>query len=111
MELEKMEALANQLLASGRDGKLRWKEGLVRDSYRLYFPDVAIGISHPIGSTFILQIIDDEGETIGSFAPEPDTPQHKVLREVHKNARRNIQEEEAVVNRNIDKALEYLRRA
>ena len=99
--------LARQLLENARAGRLEWKEGNTRDSYMVSLPSITIAIKHPAPTTYALELINVQEVVAASLTPEPDEAEHQTLREIHDIARRLVLD----VDRTIDEALEYLRRA
>ena len=115
MQQPKMIELARQLLETSRAGKVMWGEGLHSDSYRADLPNVSLVITRTRfdPEAYRLDLFDDKGRKIESLAadpldhPFPDHPEEEVMRLIHDIARRHVLD----IDQNIDKALEYLRRA
>ncbi len=114
MQQSKMIELANQLLETAQAGKVMWGEGLNSDSYRADLPNVSIVITRtqPDPEAYRLDLIDGKGRKIESLATDTlsyidSIPQRQALRQIHDIARRHVLD----IDQNIEKALEYLRRA
>ena len=125
-DAEKMHELAQELLRRSHARNLEWQESGYPNSYRVFFPDVALTISRgpEIREASDTQVIDyatcqldlvgEAGKTVGTlltksrFSGESESPEeeamHRVLAEIFDLAVNHVQ------GRNIDKALEYLRR-
>ncbi len=112
MQQPKMVQLAQQLLETARAGKVKWREGLASDSYTASLPDISLIITRTMLSPlegYRLDLVNDKGKIIESISHElsDPLPRGQSLREIHDLARRDVLD----IDGNIDKALEYLRRA
>ena len=128
MNKSRMEQLAQELLRQSREGKVTWEEIASQgceESYRVAFADVALVVSkwQPLRNSswqplrdlsnsfklniaaYRLELRNDAGETTESLLAVPGQAAYRALREVFCLARRQASPAE----RDIDKALEYLR--
>ena len=107
----KMVELAGQLLDSARAGKVKWAQGVGNDSYSANLPDVSLGITRRqpmLGArTYSLELINNKGDMIEYISSYESEDEYNVLAEIHDLARRYVLD----IDGNIDKALEFLRRA
>ena len=126
MTRSSMDQLSEELLQQTREGKVAWEEvegG--QDAYRVAFADITLIVSkwaplrhsswQPLRdfsnsfnldiATYRLELRNDAGEVEESLAAIPGQAAYRVLREVFALAHHQASHTE----RNIDKAIEYLR--
>ena len=110
----KMVELAGQLLDSARAGKIKWAQGVGSNSYSANFPDVSLAITRPETThqndvrRYNLKLLNNNGEMIECLSANVLTEEvFNVLEEIHDLARHYVLDFDG----NIDKALDYLRRA
>ncbi len=126
MTESRMDQLCNELLQQSQEGKLAWEEVEGQEhAYAVAFPDVSLVISSwaPLRScswqplrdlsnsfkldlaTYRLELQNDAGQTEETLLVIPGQSNYRVLRDLFRLAHQQAGHSE----KNIDKALEYLR--
>ena len=119
MAASRMDEVAQELLRRSRENKVNWEESGKRDSYRVFFPDVALviarerttisdGLDNRVisdGTIFQLDLMSEAGKIVHSLLPKSEEPPYQLLKEIFGLA------ESYVRDSSVDRALEYLKRA